>query len=144
MSQEKSNDIKEKIHSLDLSISNYWQILNQEGIWLFLATLGAWSVSEVTLQYSAAILIFVIFASRVYNRAKENGFFSTQIKEIENEIENFLDNDSDVFKARRYDLEIVKSKLSAAKSLRNTIIYFLCATFFGVSVGYWTGLIEFL
>lgn len=140
--QEKSNDIKESIHSLDLSISNYWQILNQEGIWLFLATLGAWSVSHKYLQYAAGGLVFVVFVFRLFNRAKENGFFSTQIKQIENDIDTHLGTDSDLSKARRYDLEQVTAKLATAKSAKNAIIYVLCGIYFIVSVLYWADVLN--
>lgn len=141
MDKECTQDIKQQIQSLDLSITNYWQVVNQEGIWLFLATLGAWSVSNTYLQYTAGVIIFVIFLFRLIARIKENGLFSTRINAIKKKITKDLDKDSDQSKARFFDLEQVTSRLSSISSLKSTLVYSLCAFYFIVSALYWVGFV---
>ncbi|PSU86713.1 hypothetical protein C0W42_19700 [Photobacterium kishitanii] len=42
--------------------------LNEQGIWLFLATLGCWSVSGVGYQFVAIVITFYIFTSKALPR----------------------------------------------------------------------------
>lgn len=137
---EKNQNIVVQIHDLELNVHSYWQILNQEAIWLFLATLGVWSVDHDHLQTVAYILTFILFIHRIYLRTREGGFYTTQITEIEANIKELV-TDSDAFKARTFDLDKIKQKLKGTKSIKGSYIYVICGMFYVASVCKWSGLI---
>ena len=48
--------IEEELFALRQYINEYRTALNTEGIWLFLATLGCWSVTNIFLPFGAFAL----------------------------------------------------------------------------------------
>jgi hypothetical protein len=126
--------IEAEMAALQNFISEYRMTLNQEGIWLFLATLGCWSVTNHPLQLMALILAVILFVERIRTRVKEKRSFSKLILAIEENIERSLP-DGDSQKARLYDLAALKkTELSTLSSFRNTKIFFLCWLFYGASL----------
>ena len=138
MSIEKNEIIKSNIHNLELTIQQYWTTVNQEGIWLFIACLGAWSVDAGWIRYFAAVIIFLVFSYRFYARFKETGFFSTIIKGLKQNIST-LEKDSDQQKARTHEIEKVEKMLSVSRSVPKIFIYLVCSGFYIVSISRWIG-----
>lgn len=128
--------VEEEISSLQQHISTYRATLNQEGVWLFLATLGCWSVTASSLKFLAFALAAFLFGHRFTNQLSETASFSQMVKRLQERISTSLpDNDSR--KARLYDLsEIQRNELSTLNSLRNTWVFLLCWLFWGGSLLY--------
>jgi hypothetical protein len=125
--------IEAEMSALQQHIMDYRATLNQEGVWLFLATLGCWSVSNALLQHLSFILALVIFGDRMTKRLKDTRSFSKLIKTIEERIAHSLP-EGDSRKARLYDLNMFqKGELSALNSFRNTYVFLLCWLFWGAS-----------
>ena len=126
--------IEDEMAALQTHIADYRTALNQEGIWLFLATLGCWSVSQPLLQFFAYALALVLFGQRMFHRLNETRSFSKLIKAIETRISE-LTPEGDSRKARLYDLAIFqKQELSTLKSLRSSGHFLLCWAFYGASL----------
>lgn len=122
--------------ALKQHIADYRTALNQEGVWLFLATLGCWSVSNSILQFFAFLVAVALFGERTTKRVKETRSFSALIKAIEEHIAQMLPK-GDAQKARLYDLAAFqKAELSTLNSFRNTIVFILCWIFYGASFVY--------
>jgi hypothetical protein len=126
--------IESEMSALEQHITEYRAALNQEGIWLFLATLGCWSVTHPLLQFFAFALALVLFGHRVIKRVGEKRSFSKLVKAIEERITTILP-DGDSQKARLYDLAAFQGReLSALNSLRTTGDFLLCWLFYGASL----------
>lgn len=126
--------VENEILALRQHISDYRVALNQEGIWLFLATLGCWSVTKIIIQTVAFFLAAILFGDRLKKRFVETKSFSKRITEIKEHI--FCSSpEGDFRKARLYDLaELQKNELSTLNSLKNTWVFFLCWLFWGGSL----------
>ena len=128
--------IEAEMSALQQHIADYRAALNQEGVWLFLTTLGCWSVSNHALQFFAFLIAVILFGERTTNRVKETRSFSKLVKAIEERIsQSFPEGDSR--KARLYDLAAFqKTELSALNSFKNTKVFILCWGFYGASFIY--------
>lgn len=130
------SSIEEELTALQVHINDYRALLNGEGVWLFLATLGCWSVSNTILQLIAYVVAFLVFADHMNKKSKESKSFSKLVEIIKNKIENSIE-DGDQKKARLYDLITIKStEMSALKSFSNTKVFLVCWAFFGASFVY--------
>lgn len=58
---DKNIEIKDKLSNLESHINSYRDSLNAEGVWLFLATLGCWSVNGFWYQIIALMITFFCF-----------------------------------------------------------------------------------
>jgi hypothetical protein len=125
--------IEEELFALRQYINEYRTALNTEGIWLFLATLGCWSVTNIFLQFGAFALAVILFGERLNKRMSETRSFSELFKTIEDRIsKNLPEGDSQ--KARLYDLAALRAKeLSKLNNLRNIWTFSLCWLFYGAS-----------
>ncbi len=61
MTDEIRQDFIKRIDELRIQITSRYSTLNLEAIWLFVATLGCWSVNQPIVQIIALILVLVIF-----------------------------------------------------------------------------------
>jgi hypothetical protein len=130
------DSIDEELFALRQDINEYRVSLNTEAIWLFLATLGCWSVTNTFLQVVAFVLAFVLFVERLTKRRSETRSFSELFQTIEDRISTDLP-EGDSQKARLYDLAALRTKeLSKINSLKNVRTYFLCGLFYLVSCLY--------
>lgn len=128
--------IEEDMIALQEHIVSYRNAINQEGIWLFLATLGCWGVSQLAFQYCAYLLAILLFGERMKNRISETKSFSELAQRIEQRIKDTMP-DGDSRKARLYDLaEFQKAELSKLKSLLKAKVFLLCWAFYGASFLY--------
>ncbi|ECP3589225.1 hypothetical protein FZH48_26630, partial [Salmonella enterica] len=86
---------------------------NSQGIWLFISTLGCWSVNIPLIQVIAAILLFCIFIFNSKQDMTEKRAFHKIEEDIAKDIDSNLIGDSR--KARLYDLGLVEKYRKAIK-----------------------------
>ncbi|WP_109078212.1 hypothetical protein [Aggregatibacter kilianii] len=72
-------EIIEEIEKLNFSITNYHTRLNDESVWLFLATLGCYGVSPWWVKIIALIFVFILFANKVAKFRKEEIPFGSKL-----------------------------------------------------------------
>lgn len=137
-SQDNKKDaievIKNEIENLSHNIDHYTQTLNTQGIWLFIVTLGCWSVDQLAYQMVAFSISVIIFGHRFYGALKEKRPFNKVKKEIEKSIKNTLLED-DSKKARLFELrELSDEKLRVTKLIPATSIFILCYIFLVLSM----------
>lgn len=129
MQSAKNEEIKQKISDFETHIDAYWAPLNTEGVWLFLAILGCWSVDHRSFQYFALAITVILFTNRIVSKVKDKRTFSKIRKDIENLIITDLE-EGDTKKARLHDLTQIQTvKPSAKNTVKSTIIFILCYSF---------------
>lgn len=128
--------IESEISYLASHIREYHSSLNQESIWLFLATLGCWSVTNVPIQLAALAVTFLFFTHRTLSGFSDKRSFAEIVKTIQARIDQQLAT-SDEAKARLYDLAQVQSdSLSYKALLRNGWVFGVSLMFYGVSASW--------
>ncbi|CAK1695586.1 SMODS and SLOG-associating 2TM effector domain-containing protein [Vibrio crassostreae] len=130
MSDEIRREFITRIEDLKAHISNRYNALNLEAIWLFVATLGCWSVDQIHLQIVALILVLVFFSSKVSKDKKYDTTFIQILKDIRADIENSV-LEGDTKKARLHELEEINSNLLGLKSMYKSTPMFL------MGYGFW-------
>lgn len=129
-----NSTVDEEIDALKRHVQGYRRALDSEGVWLFIATLGCWSVTNEKLQFIAFIVAGMLFGERMAKRSSENRSFSKLVEKVEERIGELLP-EGDARKARLYDLvEFRKSELSVLKSVRHNKVFFVCWLFYGASL----------
>lgn len=126
--------LKSQIMDFGDHVKNYQKSLNNEGIWLFLAALGCWSVPHKSLQSVAFIISLVVFGYRMYLQVEDSRPFKKIYADIKEQVES-SDLDADIKKARLYDLDrIVRKELSLIKRIKSMLIFIICFFFTVVSM----------
>jgi hypothetical protein len=126
--------IEDELSALQKHIAEYSLAFNDEGIWLFLATLGCCSVPNDILQLGAFALTAILFGERLANKQKrETQPTAELVKAVEHRIATeILESDSQ--KARLYDLANFRAKeLSMVKSLKSMKVFIICWLFYWAS-----------
>jgi len=135
MQIDTNEEIKQTISVYENHIEQYWYSFNTEGVWLFLATLGCWSVNEPNIQVFAIVITAVLFSYRIYLKLPEKRSFKTISAEIQETITQTIGLDNDTGKARMYELEqINRVKLSLTNTIKSTIIFLVCYSFLGLTL----------
>lgn len=128
--------IEEDLRALQEHILEYRSAINQEGIWLFLATVACWGIPQPVFQYCAFLLVAFLFGERLNARSTESRSFSELAKSVERRIAETIPEE-DTRKARLYDLaELQRAQLSKIHSFKRAKIFFLCWGFYGASLIY--------
>jgi hypothetical protein len=121
-----NNFIASQIADFKNHIQQYQETINTEGIWLFLAVLGCWGVTDEAMQKTAFIVTMIIFAFRVYQKLEDTRSFREIYLYIEEQVKD-SNLDEDLKKARLYDLNRVKNKnLRFSKLLKSSSIFIIC------------------
>jgi hypothetical protein len=126
--------INQDIRTLETFISDNRKVLNDEGVWLFLATLGCWSVGQSVFQIFAFLITAYLFAVRVDKRQSERKFLpvTQSLIEIERRIKELPDNDTR--KARLYELDqLQKHETAIIPATKKTLAFIFTWVFFGAS-----------
>ena len=76
-------EILEKIDTLYVSMVNYHAKLNSESVWLFLATLGCYSVHPFLLRGIALLVVLSLFISKAERFRKEEIPFGKKLYSYE-------------------------------------------------------------
>jgi hypothetical protein len=124
--------IRTQIENLGQEIDKYHQHLNQQSIWLFLAVLGCWGVTNHWYQLVAFVISFSYFGWQLIDGLQNRTSFKSQFKELEIEISNpqFSDDQRD---ANQHRLTRVKEKVDL-KKLHRTWPWFTSMAFLVASV----------
>lgn len=131
--------IKQSILDLEKECIIYNQNLNTSGIWLFLATLGCWSVSDSVLQILAVVSTFIIFSHKLISGINNFKLFSFEVKDIEKSINSETMKDESK-KALLYDLNKIQKKyMSWLRILKYVPAYYISMIFLVLSIGKWIG-----
>jgi hypothetical protein len=130
--------IKDEISIYKRRILRYRRAVNNdEAIWLFLATLGCWSVTNIVVQFIALLLTWIIFIKRLTELSKKIIFFPKWKNIIENRLdESDLSDDSK--KARRFELAEIDDVISIWSILKDSRMYFLCFLFYLLTLLNWS------
>ncbi|KAB7697141.1 hypothetical protein [Plesiomonas shigelloides] len=122
---------------LQLEVHKYNQNLNDSGIWLFLATLGCWSVNEPTIRLIAAACTFILFSHKLMTGVSDFKLFTTKIKEQTLKIEaSSLDEKSK--KALKFDLlNFEKEQSSSSRIIKKVPAYYVSMLFLLASLIHW-------
>ena len=123
----------EKIKAFEKQLPIYRETLNTEGIWLFLATLGCWSVTEFSLQLFAICITIFLFISNTFKEAEVKKTYANQFKEIEKLIRTEYLDEAEL-KDQLNRLKELKKSTSVWNFLKSTPIFLLCYTFLGLSI----------
>ncbi|EDC3688145.1 hypothetical protein GAG18_16015 [Salmonella enterica] len=132
MEQCKNNIILEYIKSYSKHIDDFRFKANSQGIWLFISTLGCWSINIPLIQVIAAILLFCIFIFNSKQDMTDKRAFHKIEKDIEKDIDSNLTGDTR--KARLYDLGLVEEyRKSIIPVLKTSPIFIVCYIFYSIS-----------
>lgn len=134
-----------ELSEFESNIDRYRDSLNKEGVWLFLATLGCWSVNNPPIQLFAISITGILFTYRIYSKLSDKRAFPTIIKDLEIIIRTKLE-EGDTQKERLHDLQQIRDvKLSTVNHLKSTGIFLLCYLFLIATLWNWaesTGLLN--
>lgn len=131
-----TNKAFKKIYEFHENIENYRRSLNLEAIWLFVATLGCWSVSNDIIRVFSLSITFFLFSFQAYHRLPNKKSFEKIRMEAQREI-NALPNPEIKDQYQKELDEIVSTKLSTSSAIAGSSIFFLCFSFWFLSVIYW-------
>ncbi|AMO79606.1 hypothetical protein [Obesumbacterium proteus] len=132
MESSHNNTILKDIENYSKHIDVFRTQANSQGIWLFISTLGCWSINIPLIQIFAAILLLFIF---IFN-SKQDMTEKRAFYKIENDIEKDIDSNltGDSRKARLYDLGLVEEyRKSLIPVLKTSPIFIVCYVFYSIS-----------
>lgn len=133
---ETNDSILTEIEKYSAHIDRFRARTNIHGIWLFIATLGCWGVTESCIQILAFVMLLFIFLFLLH------GSFPGErrtFKKIHNDIKNkILDNLTPEQQQERFnDLLIVeKKRKSLIGIIKTTFIFIACYGFYFISLMY--------
>ncbi|AIV05875.1 MULTISPECIES: hypothetical protein [Vibrio harveyi group] len=130
MSDEVRREFIVRIEDLRAQISNRYNTLNLEAIWLFVATLGCWSVSHPYIQIVALFLVLAFFSFKVSRDKKYNSTFVQVMADIRNDLDDSI-LEGDIKKARLHELDEIDKNLLGMSSIYKSTPMFL------VGYGFW-------
>jgi len=134
MQDQKNEAIKQQLTNYMDHIDAYRASLNTEGVWLFLATLGCWSVGHIPSQLYAITITFILFSYRIYSKLSDKRPFSSITKDLENTIKSELE-EGDTQKARLHDLHQIRDvKLAMKNHIKSTALFLLCYSFLAATL----------
>lgn len=134
----KYDELEKELEQFAQKIKSYNLHVNKSGVWLFLATLGCWSITEnLLMRYVATVCTFLIFSHQLFTGIDGFKLFSTRLAEMEKRIaESEWDIKSQ--KALRLDiLELKKTQLSLLRIFLRVPAYYLSLLFLALSIAYW-------
>jgi hypothetical protein len=134
----ENSQFEEELRKLEERVISYDQNVNNSGIWLFLATLGCWSVEDPNFRTLAVVFTFLIFSHQLISRLDSFKPFEMDVKKIENKI-NSSNLTADKKKARKFDLlDFKKRKLSLmSRMVMRVPAYYLATVFLLASAVKW-------
>ena len=138
----KKDEAYKKIMFLLRQIDDYWKSLNIEGVWLFVTTLGCWSVSEKSLCIFALFISAAIFVIRIYVRLPIKETFLSQIEELQSSVKGSAEVEDSVKNQYIVEIENIKNKkLSILNSLSNVVVFGMCFMFWAFTFNHFIHLI---
>jgi hypothetical protein len=134
----KVESIEGELLALATEIADYRIALNTEGVWLFLAALGCWSVAQPHLRLVAITIAVALFGHRLQSHLRDPEPFSRKLQTLDTRIQSEITDDRSR-KALLYEVLTLRGKTSTSKeSLRPGWPFFLCWGFMGATL-IWAG-----
>ncbi|CCO45873.1 conserved hypothetical protein [Vibrio nigripulchritudo SOn1] len=130
MTDEIRRDFIARIEDLRGQITTRYNTLNLEAIWLFVATLGCWSVDQPIIQIIALNLVVVFFSSKILKDKKFDSTFAKVLKDIRSDLEE-SGLEGDAKKARQHELDDIDKNLLGLRSIYKSTPMFL------IGYGFW-------
>ncbi len=125
----KETKIKQEINDYCENIDQYRRALQTESVWLFLATLGCWSVSDAAIQLFAFFITIVFVGIRVSSKLTVKKTFNTFERTIKELIESeFISGP----RKEHYEEElqlIQQKRASNIQPLQTAPMFFICSIF---------------
>ncbi|WPJ15641.1 hypothetical protein [Raoultella planticola] len=135
----ENESIATDIASYNKNINNFRYQSNIQGIWLFTATLGCWSVNIPWVQMIASLSLLLIFFFLINDEDCDKRTFRQIKKDIENKIESSLSGDTRM--ARLYELASVeKNRVSPVVIIKKSPIFIVCYIFYALSLVHFAGI----
>lgn len=126
-----------QVDDLRNRIISHHDNLEINAAWLFVATLGCWSVSQSHIRILAALIILFLFIKLVFAK-KQAETVDKVIKNLKSEIERSSIQE-DFKKARYFDLDQISKDLLSYKVIpRRAPQFIICYVFWGISITYFT------
>lgn len=128
-----------RINALSDYIDKAREEMNTKGVWLFLATLGCWSISQSFLQVAGYMLTLYLFAELLRKNFGSSRSFLEQVRDLEAElvdIEKVDDRDHVIAKGLKELRELEETKLHGLTPYKETKVYIAIFLFYTASVGY--------
>lgn len=134
--QKSTNAIEDSILTLRQHVRDYRKALNDEGVWLFLATLGCLGVPGKALQLGAITVTILLFGRRLQERLSDRRPFSKMISDIRSRAETELE-EGDAKKARLYELiQVEKVDLSVTATFKEGWVFLVCWGFLTITLAH--------
>lgn len=132
MREQQNHDMDDYLKSFSCYLFDYRKNLNKQGIWLFLATLGCWSVPDGWLRLTAMSVTFLIFSTAIFIEWKEEGKnfnFKEATKLVEKKISLLSEDDDKAYWTIILN-NIKKKQLNTLKAIKEAYIYICSFTFY--------------
>jgi hypothetical protein len=125
--------VEEALPRLRRHIVAYRAALTDEGVWLFLATLGCWSVSALPMQWFGYVVAFLVFAARMDLRSTEKKSFTALADGLEQRIAALPAGAEERTKQLLELRELRTRLLSPLAGFRQGQVFLACWLFYGLS-----------
>ncbi|WP_284306497.1 hypothetical protein [Hydrogenophaga electricum] len=134
MGLEEHPSIDAALDEFRKHIKEYRKVSNDEGVWLFLSTLGCWSVTSPILQLAAFAVALIIFSKRLKNRIKEKKSFPKSEEIIRQRIHEESVG-KEVLQRRLARLENIRGAYRIGmRPIFDNGVFAICWLFYGASV----------
>lgn len=130
---DEQPSLEASLAALREHVKSYRTALADEGVWLFLATLGCWSVGNNVLQFCAFGLAGVMFAERVATRVREKRSSSELARAVELRIATAAGLPEERSQRLNELLELRRRELNALTAFRHGKTFLLAWLFYGSS-----------
>lgn len=126
--------IEEDMVALKMHMHHYRSALNDRGIWLFLATLGCWSVENAHMQILAFLITFYLFFTQLTESQKDKRTAPLLVAAVKDRIAK-ADLDDKSRNKYLFDLKALEREIFSLNltTFRNALPFFLPWLFFGIS-----------
>ncbi|RXK03560.1 hypothetical protein [Halarcobacter bivalviorum] len=126
--------IKKEIKEFENEVNIYKEALNIEGVWLFLATLGCWSVNNTFISFFALFLTIYLCSVRIFDKRSDSRLFTTVVKDIKKSIDDLNDENTKIL--RRAELRSIEDRIKIFNSVKEGLIFVFCYIFWVVTLVY--------
>lgn len=129
-------EISLRIISLADDIDTYNKLLNNFGVWVFLATLACWSVENTYIQLIALIFSFIIASHQLITQLPSLRLFRRREASLSKKIEHAPV--SEKYRKKLYfQLSLAVKKASISNQLLGHPAYYLSMIFICISLYHW-------
>ena len=128
-------DLRRNLDRLRDRYSGRTDHMNRQSIWLFLATLGCWSVSQPHFQLLGLVVTLLLY----FHLAVDGLQIGTPARDIRGEIESGLaspDVSTEERRARTQEYDELEKSVMSAANFKRSWLFWLTFTYWGASVVY--------